>query len=341
MNEKMLAVVYPVIKYPTGNRRYAEQILKGLNDAGYRHKEVGIKKIEISLWGKPFGGIISQYLGMKMKSFDLLNSYPIHSLAPELTPKNGDIVTIHDIVPFIESAKFMRNNYDKRSYNLMYSNALNAKMLLSSTYFGKEELIRELKIQEDRVAVVYLSIDHSKFYPDPNNPYPDDGKIHLVTVGDFNPRKRFDLLFNIISKNKDMSLYHIGPVNSWKERAEMLKNMASKTENIKLLGSVDDGILRRYISNADAFVYISDGEGFGLPPIEALACGTNVVVNDLPVFKETIGSIASISGIENFEEAILKTVNNKRSREELISFSQRYSLKNEINNLIKLYGDFL
>jgi len=56
-----------------------------------------------------------------------------------------------------------------------------------------------------------------------------------------------------------MTLYHIGPVNSWKERAEMLRETASKAGNIRLLGAVDDKTLRRYISNADAFVYILDG----------------------------------------------------------------------------------
>jgi len=130
-------------------------------------------------------------------------------------------------------------------------------------------------------------------------------------------------------------------VNSWKEKAEMLSETASKAGNIRLLGAVDDETLRRYISNVDAFVYISDGEGFGLPPIEALACETNVVVNDLPVFRETIGGKATISDIENFEETVLRTLNNKRSREELVNFSKKYSLKNEIDSLIKFYNEFL
>jgi len=149
-----------------------------------------------------------------MKSLRLANSHPIHSLVPELTPKNGDTVTLHDILLFIKSAKFMTGSYDKKSYNLMYGNALNARMLISSTKFGKEELMRDLKIEEKRIAVVFESINHSKFYPNGNNLYPHDGKIHLVTVGDFNPRKRFNLLFKIVSRIRDMTLYHIGPVNS-------------------------------------------------------------------------------------------------------------------------------
>ena len=72
-----------------------------------------------------------------MKSLSLANSNPIHSPVPKLTPKNGDIVTLHDILPFIQSAKFMTGSYDKKSYNLMYGNALNARMLISSTTFWK------------------------------------------------------------------------------------------------------------------------------------------------------------------------------------------------------------
>ena len=47
MEEKVVTVIYPIIQNPTGNRRYAERILKGLNEAGFRYREVGIRKIEI------------------------------------------------------------------------------------------------------------------------------------------------------------------------------------------------------------------------------------------------------------------------------------------------------
>lgn len=333
----MLTIVYPIIKVPSGNKRYSERILKGLGEANIEFKKIGIKKVEVSIGGKPFGGILSQYFGLKLRP---MNEHPIHSLVPELTPKNGDIVTLHDIIPFIEAAKFIKGGYDVRSYRMMYGNALNAKILLASTMKGREEILSNTKVDEERVKVVYESIDHSRFFPDYNNPYPDDGKIHLITVGDFNPRKRFDLLFDIISKNRSLSLYHIGPVNSWKARANELSMIANKAGNIKLLGALDDSLLRRYLTNADAFVYISDAEGFGLPPIEATACGTNVVVNDLPIFKETLGEIATISTIEDFEEAVLRTVSNKRSRDELINFSMKYSLKREIEELLKIYKLF-
>jgi len=153
----------------------------------------------------------------------------------------------------------------------MHSNALNAWKLLSSTNFGKEEIIREIDIPAERIEVVYGSIDHSKFLPGVENPYLHDAKIHLITVGDFNPRKRFDIPFDIVSKNSDLELYHKDPVNSWKERASKLMKFVSDYPNIRVLGAVGDEILRKYISNADAIVYIPDAEGLGLPSLEALA----------------------------------------------------------------------
>ncbi len=78
------------------------------------------------------------------------------------------------------------------------------------------------------------------------NPYPDDNKIHVLTVSDFNPRKKLDILYQAISQEKDFTLYHIGPVNGWTERYNMLKNIATKTDNIKILGPVSIEKLREY-----------------------------------------------------------------------------------------------
>ncbi len=333
----MLTVIYPAIRTSTGTRRYVDRILKGLNDFKYPHREIGIRKFEISVGGKPVGGILSQKLGVGLH---LRVGHPNHSLAAEVSPKDPDIVTIHDIIPLVEGNDFIKGGYDRSAYRMMYGNALNAKILLVSTNTGKKEMIERIGIEEHRVRIIYHSIDLTKFFPDPSNPYPDDGKIHLVTVGDFNPRKRFDLLYNIISGEKDFHLYHIGPTNSWKDRAEKMKGVADAAGNISIIGQVDDSMLRRYLTNADLFVYISDAEGFGYPPIEAMACGTNVVVNDLEVFRETIGDVATVTKIDDFQESIRKALNARKERTFLSEYVKKFSLKKEINSLIELYGEF-
>jgi glycosyltransferase involved in cell wall biosynthesis len=333
----LLTIVYPKLRTPSGNKTYSDRIIHGLSDAGYEFKKVGIRKIEFSLGGKPVGGIASQKMFTSLHSF---RDHPIHSLVPEITPKGGEIVTVHDIIPFIESSKFITSGYDRSAYKLMYGNALNASVIISPTKTGKDQLISNLKLGEDKVRVVYESVDERKFYFDPVNPYRDNGKIHLLTVGDFNPRKRFDILFDIVSKMDDIELYHIGPTNSWSERALQLKKMISDKKNIFMLGIVDDSMLRRYYSHADLFVYISDAEGFGLPPIEAMACGTNVLVNDIPVFRETMGNIGFVSGVENFGESIRLALEKRHDRTLLLEYARNFSIKREIESLIAIYKEF-
>ncbi len=334
-SEYVLTIFYPIIKAQTGSRRYSERIISELTSIGYEFRKVGVRKVEFSFRGKPIGGILSQKI---TSSLHRSSEHPIHALTPEVAPKNADIVTVLDLIPFIESKQFITSGYNKRAYNLMFKNVFGAKNFIVPSGTIKNDLINLTGIEDERIKVVYMSIDHSKFYFDPTNPFPENGKIHLVTVGDFNPRKRYDLLYEEVSKNKNLELYHIGPVNSWSERAARLGELAKEKGNIFIMGQKDDATLRRYLSNADLFVYISDAEGFGFPPIEAMACGTNVVLNDLPIFQETVGNMGFLSKIENFEDTINRALKNKKGREELRTYSMKFSSDRELKDLLSIYG---
>lgn len=332
----MLTIIYPKISVPSGNRTYANRIMKGLQKKNYEFRAVGIRKVEISLFGKPYGGILSQRIQLRFHSF---REHPLHSLVPETTPRNCDVVTVHDVIPLLSGNSFISSIYDRKAYELMYQNVREAKVLISSTKFGVNEITESLKVEPERVRVVYESIDHETFYYDAANPYPDNNKIHLLTVGDFNPRKRFDLLYQIYGGREDLELYHIGPVNSWHSYFLKAKEIADKFKNIHILGPKPSDELRRYFSNADLFVYYSEAEGFGLTPIEAMATGTNVLVNDLPIFHETMGEYAFYSGKEGFLEETYKALSNRKPRNVLIEYSKKYSLEREIDALIEIYEE--
>ncbi len=332
----MLTILYPKIKVRSGTRTYVETILRGLEKINYPFKYIGVRKVEVSFFGEPVGGIASQRLGT------LLHrglSHPVHALAPEVSPKGVDVVTIHDIIPFLKREEFIRTRYDRSAYKMMFGNALNSRILLVSTNVVKGELVSALGLEEGRVRVVYQGIDASKFYRDGTSPFPDNGKIHLVTTGDYNPRKRFDILYDIVSKHKEYELYHIGPVNSWKERANRLMEFAKRAGNIFPLGEVNDTTLRKYLSNSDLFVYISEAEGFGLPPLEAMACGTNVLLNDLPIFRETVGDFGFLSEVGKFEDYIEFALRNKKDPETLRNRALQFSVEKEISDLVSIYGE--
>lgn len=329
----MTTIVYPVSAIQTGYKRYVDGLLKGLKNIHYHFEERGIRKIEFSIRGKPVGGIISRYLAANINHF---RNWPVHALTSEVAPRNADITTVHDIIPLTYPSTLIRGRYNDIAYSLSFKNALDSKIIVAPSFWVKKQLV-DLGISEERVRVIHEGIDFTIFYPDFSTPYPDNGKIHLVTVGDFNPRKRFDLLYDIVSRNRDLELYHIGSANSWNDIASELRYTAEKSENIRVLGKRDDIELRRYLTSADAFVYISEDEGFGLPPIEALACGTNIVVNDIPIFRETVGGVATLSDIDSFEESILRTVEGKKSKNALIDSAHRYSIEKEVSEYVELY----
>ena len=330
----MLTLVFPGIKVMGGVRRYSELIEKGLKDINYPFNKIEVDKFEISFLGKPYLGIISQKTGLLFKNFQ---DHPIHALTPEVAPRGNDIVTIHDVIPFLKGLNVMNSFYDRVAFKLMYKNALNSKIILVSTQVGKEQILTNLNVEESRVKVVNHAIDHQKFYPDYENPFPKNNKIHILTMGDFNPRKRYDLIIKGIFNDDKIQLYHIGPTNSWKERYEQIYKLGSKSGNVYFLGELDDNLIRKYLTNADLFIYMSDAEGFGYPPLEAMACGTNVVVNDLAVFREVLSDEAFFSKENDIRKTIDYALNNKKDREHLISFSKKFSVKNEVTKLKEIY----
>ena len=95
--------------------------------------------------------------------------------------------------------------------------------------------------------------------------------------------------------------------------------------------------VRRYLSNANAFIYLSEEEGFGYPVLEALACGTSVLINDIPVFKELFSEVASFCKLDEFSVEDVLSASKIVNRDRFESFSQRFSVKEMGRNLSSVY----
>ena len=90
-----------------------------------------------------------------------------------------------------------------------------------------------------------------------------------------------------------------------------LKNLKPETkEKIIFTGYVQDEYIKELYKSALCFMYPSFYEGFGLPPLEAMACGTPVILSDRGSLPEVFGKIAADIGIENFNKYV-KFINTK------------------------------
>ena len=88
-----------------------------------------------------------------------------------------------------------------------------------------------------------------------------------------------------------MPLVLVGPTAQW----------AHELPGVKLTGAVSDDELAAIYTGAHALVFPSDDEGFGLPPVEALACGTPVAACDVPALREVLDGRASLSAVDDLD----------------------------------------
>jgi glycosyltransferase involved in cell wall biosynthesis len=318
----------------SGTSRYAEKLISHLKVEGVTVTAYPVRKIEYSFRGKPVGGFMSQRFFSALVS---VKSPVVHAISPTVMNGNTNLVTVHDLIPFHNPELYMTNVLRKYGYMRMLSRLRDMEIVVQ-TGFIKQQLL-EQGIPEDRIHVTGVSVDE-KFRPSSlESPYPKNGLKHLVTVGDFNPRKRFDIIYDAVSMSKDLELYHIGPVNGWVSRYNELKSKALSSGRIKILGQLDDQEMIRYLTFADLFVYASRDEGVGFTPLEAMSCGTNVVVNDLPVFRELMGNHAFYAELESgsLSNAISYALEHRKRAEELIQFSARFSPVEEARSIMTVY----
>jgi len=125
---------------------------------------------------------------------------------------------------------------------------------------------------------------------------------YLVWVGGLrhpDPRKRVAAMSDT---PRELPLVLVGATKPW----------AHELPDVTLTGRVSDDDLAAIYSGAHALVFPSDDEGFGLPTVEALACGTPVVVTDIPVLREVLGDRATFVAVGDLEGLLAAAAAVKR-----------------------------
>jgi len=192
------------------------------------------------------------------------------------------IVTIHDIIPF----KYPVNYKYKKYYNIILPLMVkNSKHILTISEFSKKEIASYFGIDENKISIIYNGVNE-KFKPKKLQ----KKTKYILAVSSLAFHKNFIKLIEAFSylKTKNIELYIIGEPNIKVFGKDSIKilNYIKNAENIKFWRRIDDDTLIELYSNALCFVYPSLYEGFGLPPLEAQACGCPIVISDIPVFKE-------------------------------------------------------
>ncbi len=190
---------------------------------------------------------------------------------------SNTIVTVHDLA-FLENPSWFNKTFYLYYKNLVPFIIKRATLVLTVSEFSKKEIVNKLKVIPSKVRVINNGVD-KEFVSDTKGVY----SKYVLYVGSLDPRKNmYRLLKAAKHLPSDYKLIVVG--GTAKSFAE--EDHQQLSNKIDFVGYVSDERLVELYNKACAFVYPSQYEGFGIPPLEAQAIGVPIVISDIPVFRE-------------------------------------------------------
>ena len=203
------------------------------------------------------------------------------------------VVTLHDLIPLKRPGDYLRTGL---RFKLRYLAVQRATTVIVPTRVVADDAIRALDIPAERIVVI-PEASAPTFWPRPaeevaavraHYELPDRYLLWVGSLRTPDPRKRVAAL---VRASRTLPLVLVGPVSRW----------ARELRGVQLTGAVPDEALAAIYTGAHALVFPSDEEGFGLPPVEALACGTPVAACDVPALREVLGGRVTLSDVDDLD----------------------------------------
>ncbi|MFH1738968.1 MAG: glycosyltransferase family 1 protein [bacterium] len=236
------------------------------------------------------------------------------------------VVTVHDLgflrFPGIQPAK----------YRWYWQAALRravrvADSLIAVSHSTARDAIELLGADLERITVIHEAVD--PFFLDEPTPEEESRILtrlnlepgYILAVGTLEPRKNYETVFQVLERLRAhrpaLRLVIVGAAGWLCE--EVVRTIRSNSDHIQWLDAADNHTLRALYRNASIFLFPSLYEGFGLPVLEAMACGTPVVTSDAGSLPE-IGGGAAIHvpacDPDKISEAVLNLLDNENLRED-------------------------
>jgi len=271
--------------HTSGVQRHAQEIAKALQKAD-NNVSIAIPKYKNRYYQQIWEHTVLPFYARK---YDLL--YCPSNIAPFYLPKRTKLaLTLHDLA-FLDFPKQYSSVFQKYYAFLVPRNIRRAEYILTISDFSKNRIIKEYPWVKNKITVIHHGIS-SHFIPS------DQQKSdYVLYVGTMNRIKNFQVLLEIFltPEFKNMNLKMILPnASTFSEDAHIntLIQKAKASANIDIIDQVSQEELKRYYQNAKLFVFPSFHESFGFPPLEAMACGTPVIVSRVTALPEVCGDAA-------------------------------------------------
>ena len=240
--------------------------------------------------------------------------------------------------------------------------AKHADKIIANSKATKEDLIRLHKVEEGRISVVYHGCDTETYKPVQNSEQIERIRHKYSILGNyiihlsfFHPQKNVKRLVEAfchlkVQQKVPHKLVLAGPKIPYNEHIfQEIIAMARQfklEEEIIFTGYVAQDDLPLLIGGADLFVFPSLYEGFGIPPLEAMACGVPVVASNVASLPEVIGDAGLLVdpySIEEIAAAMYKVISNEELRQHMrdkgLQRAKLFSWEKTVRGVIKVFQE--
>lgn len=247
--------------------------------------------------------------------------------------RRPSVVTVHDLTRFLFPAQKHTGAFHQWAYEEVFRAAvLNAERVITVSEHTRNDLLRFFPFAASRTMVIPEGIEHDRYVHTADSA---TDEIHLSQLGITKPYLLFvgvwmnhknlprllEAFHRVRSQGYRGSLVITGRGRAHDEDVPGIVRRLGLSDVVKLPGVVNEDLLPSVYRQADAFVFPSLYEGFGFPPLEAMACGTPVVASAVASLPEILGDAAVYVdplSPDDIARGILQVLHHRECTEELI-----------------------
>lgn len=298
------------------------------------------------------------YARLRRERIDLFHS-PVYGV-PLVCPCQR-VLTIHDLTPLIfpEAVPKFRH---KAVFRFNFFTGTYAAHVITPSYSSKHDIMRYLHILEEKITVIpegvgeqYKVVHETHVLEAIRDRYHIPGRF-LLYVGGFDRNKNLPTLlqaFRMLLENQPefkgmLFLVFAGALTPAADTLKALSQQWDLDTSMIFTGFVPEEDLIMLYNAAEVFVFPSLYEGFGLPPLEAMACGTPVVCSNAASLPEVVGDAAiqvSADSPAEFASAIAHVLTNPQVQEYMrrkgLERAKGFSWNNTACKTLQVYAEVL
>jgi len=258
------------------------------------------------------------------------------------------VVTVHDLIPMT----FYRMRLPltlRLFYRWNLHRALRAAAVITVSEAARDQILKQTRINPSRLTVIYNGVDFSP------NPDPEPlhrlgiGSPYVLYAGSYEPRKNLVRALSAFALLAESQVPHclVAVVEQQSGHAAAAHTQLAALglkDRVRLVHSLPEPELRALYSHASALFFPSLAEGFGLPPLQAAACGVPVVASDLPVLHEVVGDGAVYvdpRSVQSMADGLSEALSNEPLRARLRTLGPqiagRYTLEQAARHHLAAY----